>query len=211
MKVSFVMSLCAATFAAHILLEGSQAQAQPTPPANPNQHLTAEVVAELRSILANPIVERSIKAQNAKYGDLPSEAIDRLDKQWRAERKADDKPLIAMTLSNPLSSYLTRMQADNLGLYAAIFIMDRNGLNVGQSAITGDFWQGDEAKFQKTFPAGGEAVFVDEPEWVEDFNIWITQVNLSVADSATGEPIGAATFDVNLAELARRARAINSN
>ncbi len=46
--------------------------------------------------------------------------------------------------------------------------MDANGLNVGQNSIIGGYWQGGESKFQKTFPMGAEAVFIDEPEWDED-------------------------------------------
>ncbi len=166
--------------------------------------ITDSVVEQIRTLLTGDIVTRSIIAQNEKYGTLAGAEIEALDQQWRAERKADDKPLIAMTLSNPLSSYLTRLQADSFGLYTAIFVMDRNGLNVGQSAITGDFWQGDEAKFQKTFDVSPSAVFVDEPEDIEEHGIWITQVNLTLTDPETGDAIGAATFDVNLIELARR-------
>ena len=179
--------------------------AAPAQPQDVQALIDADQIAKIRAVLANQIVDRSISAQNVKYGALAQPSIDALDTQWRAERKADDKPLIALTLSNPLSSYLTRVQANALGLYAAIFVMDRNGLNVGQSAITGDFWQGDEAKFQKTFPQGATAVFIDEPEWLDDVKIWIAQVNMTVADPKTGAPIGAATFDVNLTELQRRA------
>ena len=81
--------------------------------------------------------------------------------------------------------------------------MDDRGLNAGQSAVTTDFYQGDEAKWQKTFPKGAGAVFVDEPEFHADSGTWRTQVNLSVED-ADHRPIGAATFEVNLTELARR-------
>lgn len=167
--------------------------------------ITQTVINDIRAQIAGEIVHRSIKAQNAQYGDLSEAEIEALDQQWRAERKADDKPLISMTLSNPLSSFLTRVQANSFGLYTAIFIMDRNGLNVGQSAITGDFWQGDEAKFQKTFGVSPKAVFVDEPEDIGEHGIWIAQVNMTLTDPESGAPIGAATFDVNLVELERRA------
>lgn len=173
-----------------------------TPPSN--AVITQRVVDDIRGLLAGDIVSRSILAQNAKYGTLSSDEIDALDKQWRAERKSEDKPLISMTLSNPLSSYLTRVQANSFGLYTAIFVMDQNGLNVGQSAITGDFWQGDEAKFQKTYDVAADAVFIDEPEDIEEHGIWIAQVNLTLTDPKSGQRIGAATFDVNLIELERR-------
>ncbi|WP_417768009.1 hypothetical protein [Stappia sp.] len=161
-------------------------------------------IAQTREWLANPIVPLSVKAQNDLRGNLDQTAIDALDQQWVAERKSDDKPLISATLSAPLSIYLLRIQAQTLGLYTEIFVMDGNGLNVGQSAITGDYWQGDEAKFQKTFPAGADAVFIDEAEWDEERKIWRAQLNLALTDPETAKPIGAATVEVNLTELQRR-------
>jgi hypothetical protein len=166
--------------------------------------ITPTVVAEVRSWLANPIVALSVNAQNDLRGQLAQSEIDALDTQWRSEREADDKPLIAATLSAPLSIYLLRIQAKSVGLYPEIFIMDANGLNVGQSSITGDYWQGDEAKFQKTFPNGADAVFIDEPEWDEDTKIWRAQMNMSIADPENGKTIGAATIEFNLTELQRR-------
>lgn len=196
-------TFAAALMIAVSLLNAPHAAAQPSP-ERVDVLVSDELIEKLRSIVSEEIVVRSIRAQNAKYGAMSQAEIDALDQQWRAERKSDDKPLIAPTLYNPLSTYLTRRQATDLGLFAAIFVMDRNGLNVGQSDITGDYWQGDEAKFQKTFPVAPDAVFVDAPEWLEDFGVWIVQVNKSIADPETGEAIGAVTFDVNLSELARR-------
>jgi hypothetical protein len=158
---------------------------------------------EIRKWLENPVVEISINAQNRKYGNISQEEVDKLDKQWRAERKADDQPLIATTLSSPLSNYLTQIQAASGGLFTEIFVMDAKGLNVGQSAITSDFWQGDEGKYQKTFPKGASAVFVDDPELHEGTKTWRAQVNMSIANAAK-ETIGVVTVEYNLTELARR-------
>ncbi len=175
--------------------------AQPAPP--PTSILDEEAISQIREWLKNPVVEMSISAQNKRYETLPQEEVDQLDKQWRAERKSDDQPLIAATLSSPLSSYLTQIQAASGGLFTEIFIMDAKGLNVGQSSITSDFWQGDEGKFQKTFPNGAAAVFIDEPEFHEGSSTWRTQVNLTVTGTDK-KPIGAVTVEYNLTELARR-------
>jgi hypothetical protein len=75
-------------------------------------------------------------------------------------------------------------------------------LNAGQSAITSDFWQGDEAKFQKTFPEGPTAIFIDEPEINKDSGTENVQVNMSITDG-TGA-VGTVTVEVNLTELRRR-------
>ncbi len=166
-----------------------------------------KAVSEIRKWLSNPVVEISIAAQNRKYSNMSQDEVDKLDKEWRTETKADDQPLIAATLSSPLSNYLTQIQAASGGLFTELFIMDAKGLNVGQSAITSDFWQGDEGKYQKTFPNGASAVFVDEPEFHDATKTWRTQVNLSITDGSN-QPIGVVTVEYNLTELARR-RSLN--
>jgi len=172
---------------------------------NVDSLITPSVIEEMREWIETDIVRISIGAQNARLQKLPQEQIDALDTQWREERESDDKPLIAATLSNPLSVYLTRLQGKSLGLYAEIFVMDQNGLNVGQSSITGDFWQGDEAKFQKTYDLSGDALFIDEPEWDDENKIWRGQVSFTITDE--GKSIGAVTMEVNLTELERRTAA----
>lgn len=189
----FFVALCA-------VLSGNAKAQQDTPSVS---IIDDNAIQEIRDWLKNPVVEMSIAAQNKKYKQLAQEEIDKLDKQWRAERKSDDQPLVAAILSNPLSNYLTQIQAASGGLFTEIFVMDANGLNVGQSAITGDFWQGDEAKFQKTFPNGADAVFIDEAELNDETKTWRAQVNLTVNDQ-NNTPIGAVTVEYNLTELARR-------
>ncbi|MEQ8657209.1 MAG: hypothetical protein RIC24_07865 [Hyphomicrobiales bacterium] len=177
-----------------------------TPP-DPQRLINAAFIAETREWLANPIVGMMVEAQSERHASLTQADIDALDQQWRAEREVDNQPLISATLSTPLSSYLTRIQASALGLYTEMFIVDAKGLNVGQSAITGDYWQGDEAKYENTFLVGVDAVFIDEAEWDEDWQIWRAQLNLSIPNEDGTQAIGAATIEVNLTELARRQRA----
>jgi len=172
-------------------------------PGDPNALITDALIKDIREWLANPVVELSIKSQNKVRKDMTQEQIDAADLQWRAEREADDQPLVAAILTNPLSSYLTQVQARSGGMFAEIFVMDAVGLNVGQSSITSDFWQGDEAKFQNTFPNGPDAVFIDEAEYSEGADAWLTQLNMTMSN-ADREPIGAVTVEVNLNELARR-------
>lgn len=169
-----------------------------------NQLINADIRKNISDWLNQEIVRLSIQSQNERYGNLDQQSIIALDKKWRAERKQSDKPLISATLSNPLSVYLSRVQGQSLGLYSEIFIMDNKGLNVGQSSITSDFWQGDEAKFQKTFPNGVNASFVDTPEWDDKYRIWKTQLNITIANKNGATPIGAATIEINLTELQRR-------
>jgi len=160
------------------------------------------LVDQVRQWAGSPVVLMTLEASNARYAGLEQAGIDALDKQWVAEREVEDQPLITAVLSSPLSSYLTRIQADSQGLFTAIFVMDGSGLNAGQSAITSDFWQGDEAKFQNTYQVGADAVFIDEIEINEDTGAEIAQLNMSIAQD--GKVVGAVTVDVNITELRRR-------
>src|SRR3546814_14062372 len=108
--------------------------------------------------MADPVVIDAIKAQNAKHASLAQDKIDALDKQWRAETKAGAKPLIDSVIGNPLSAYLKKKEADSKGLVTEIFVMEDKGLNVGQSDVTSDYWQGDVAKWQKTYSVGPKAI-----------------------------------------------------
>lgn len=186
------------------LAASMSAQAEPKMP-DVGVLITPAVISDIQGWLKNEIVTVSIEAQNKRFSTLTQPGIDALDEQWKKERDSADKPLIAATLSNPLSVYLNRIQGRALGLYVEVFVMDHNGLNVGQSSVTSDFWQGDEAKFQKTFPVGKDTIFVDEPEWDDEAKIWRVQVNFSIAKEGADKPIGAATVELNLTELERRA------
>lgn len=187
---------------AFALLAGS-ANAEPPKP-DFKALVTPAVMKDIRGWIDTEIVRLSVESQNNRLQKLEQGKIDALDKQWRAEREADDKPLIAATLSNPLSNYLIRMQGRSVGLYVEIFVMDQNGLNVGQSSITSDFWQGDEDKFQKTYDVGNDAVFIDEPEWDDDAKIWRGQVSFTLDDEKQENKLGAVTVELNLTELQRR-------
>lgn len=165
-----------------------------------NQH----IVPKIREWAQHPVALMSLRAQNKRHAGLTEEKIIEMDKKWREERKTDVQPLIAQLFGSPLSSYLTRIQAGSLGLYSEIFVMDAVGLNVGLSSVTSDYWQGDEGKWQKTFKVAPDAVFIDEAEMHEKTNTRRVQVNMTIADPATNEALGAITVEINLTEFARR-------
>ncbi len=187
-------------FLASLALTTSATAAAP----DPNSLIDAATIGQLDTLIDREIVKLSVRSQNDKYGDLSQEEINQLDQQWRKERKADDKPLISATLSSPLSIYLSRFQGRSTGLFVEIFVMDNKGLNVGQSSITSDFWQGDEDKFIKTFNEGAGAVFIDKPEWDADLKIWRSQISKPITESDGKTLIGAITMEINLTELERR-------
>jgi len=162
--------------------------------------LTALADSELRAIAQNPVLVAAIEAQNATTGAYDEAKILELDTQWRAEVSGASKPLIDATLANEASKYLAQVQADSAGKFTEIFAMDAKGLNVAQSTVTSDYWQGDEDKFSMSFGAGATAVHLGEVEQDESTQTFQSQVSLTIVNAA-GEPIGAITVGVDLASL----------
>lgn len=160
--------------------------------------ITELVGSKLKAAIADPVVIQAIKAQNAANQSLSQADIDALDQTWRSEADAGGGELMDKTLKAPASAYLKSVQNDAAGLITEVFVMDARGLNVGQSDPTSDYWQGDEAKWQKTYGSGGEAIFVDEIEQDESTQMLQSQASFTIVDPETNEPIGAATVGVNL-------------
>ena len=163
--------------------------------------MTDYAKSTVKEWVSNPTVIEAVKAQNAKHAGLSQADIEKMDKDWRAQTDAGSKPMIDAVLGNALSSYLRQQQESAQGLVTEVFVMDNRGLNVGQSDVTSDYWQGDEAKWQKTYQAGPDAIFVDEVEMDESTQTFQSQLSMSIVDPATGEVIGAITVGVNIDAL----------
>lgn len=152
----------------------------------------------LAAIARDPALIAAIKQQNAANAGLSQADIDALDKKWRAEVGASDAPLISSVLATDVSAALRGRKDAAGGLITEVFAMDNHGLNVAQSDVTSDYWQGDEAKWQQTFGAGAGAIHIGDVELDESTQIYQSQVSLAIVDETGTNVIGAITFGVNV-------------
>lgn len=159
--------------------------------------------SQVQAWLKDPIVINAIKAQNAKSASLSQADIDRLDKQWRSETGSSNQPLIKSVLSNDLSKFLKKKKDASQGLYTEIFVMDDKGLNVGQSDVTSDYWQGDEAKWKKTYLVGANAMHIGGVKKDESTQMFQSQLSMPVVDPADNKVIGAITVGINVELLSQ--------
>ncbi|WP_422367640.1 hypothetical protein [Pelagibius sp.] len=163
--------------------------------------MTEYANSTVKQWISNDVVIQAVKAQNAKHAGLSQADIDKMDQDWRAQTDAGSKPMIDAVLGNALSAYLVDQKNSAQGLVTEVFVMDNRGLNVGQSDVTSDYWQGDEAKWQKTYSAGAGAVFIDEVEMDESTQTFQSQLSMSIVDPASGDVIGAITIGINVDAL----------
>lgn len=155
----------------------------------------AFVQERLGAMLTSREVVEAVKTQNIRTASLGPADIEALDRRWRS----GDAGLIEPTLANDLSAYLADVVAEAGGTFSEIFVMDAKGLNVGQSAKTSDYWQGDEAEWLETYMVGPGAVHVSEVEEDRLNKTYRVRVSMTVSDG--GAPIGSLTVGVDLERL----------
>ncbi len=161
----------------------------------PIRHFAKSTVEEW---ITNPLVVAAIKKQNQRHADLSQADINALDKKWRAETSRSKRPLIDRVLATKLSRFLAQAKKDQHGIVTEVFVMDNRGLNVGQSDVTSDYWQGDETKWKKTYLVGPGAMIVDEVELDESTQTFQSQLSMAITDPATGKVIGAITVGIDV-------------
>jgi hypothetical protein len=163
--------------------------------------IKAHADSAVKPWLADAILVKAITDQNTAHANLTQADIDQLDKTWRAETAVSSRPLIDKVQGNALSVYLREKAAASNGLYTEIFAMDDKGLNVGQSEVTSDYWQGDEDKWRLTYTKGAQAIHISDVEQDESTQTYQSQLSLPVTDPASGEVIGAITLGINVEGL----------
>ncbi|MBB3591515.1 hypothetical protein FHX08_001859 [Rhizobium sp. BK529] len=154
----------------------------------------------IRPMVGAPVVVKAIEEQNAKFRDVSEMDMLVLDETYRAEVAQGDLQMVKALMAKPISHYLKSKQDDSQGTILEFFVTDCHGLNVGQSIVTTDYWQGDEDKFLKTFAVGSRDIYISQAERNESTQRLETQASFVVTDER-GEPIGTATVTIAIDAL----------
>jgi hypothetical protein len=152
------------------------------------KQLDAEA-AKLRAWGSDATIVAAVKAQNAKH--VPLATIKSLDAQWIAGKAAS---LVKEKTTGACADYLRKLATGSA--YQEIFVMDDQGAIVCANEKTSDYWQGDEAKWQRAFNDGKGNVFIDRPRYDESAKRNLAQISVPVMDN--GKAIGAITIGVTI-------------
>jgi hypothetical protein len=145
----------------------------------------------LAALGTDPVIVAAVKAENAKGKTL--DQIKALDKTWIATAGLADYMKVLM--DSECGKHLRAIQASQ-PFFSEIFVMDNQGANVAMTDKTSDYWQGDEAKFQKSFNGGAGAVFVDEVKFDDSSQAYLCQISVPVKDG--DQTIGAITVGIDV-------------
>ena len=156
---------------------------------------------EIINWMNNPVLIEAIKTQNSRTAGFDQSEIDTLDLTWRAEVGSSTSQIISGVIENEAANFLRQQLDASGGVISEIFVMDAHGLNVAASDVTSDYWQGDEAKFQKTYDIGPGAVHYGDVEFDESSHTYQGQISVVILDPDSSQPIGAMTIGVNAEAL----------
>ena len=186
MKKSKIIALAVTLF---FLLTSGWAVAEDAP--QKVKDLASTTLAKLGT---DPVIVAAVKAENAKGKTL--DQIKSMDGKWKATAGIVD--YMKALMDSECGQHLRQIQ-DSEPYYAELFVMDNQGANVAMTDKTSDYWQGDEAKFQKSYNGGSGAVFVDEVEFDDSAQAYLCQVSVPVKDGA--EVIGAITIGIDVDKI----------
>ena len=140
-------------------------------------------------------IVKAVKAQNKKMMSLWD--IQNTDGAWRAILDGSI-PIQDELMSNDCAQAAQAI-LESKPYIMEIFVTDNQGANVCMTDKTGDYWQGDEAKFVKAYNGGIGAVFVDEVEMDDTTGAEVSQVSVPVMRK--GKAIGVMTIGVFVGQL----------
>lgn len=175
---------------AALLMLSPLAAAQPATPEKNSYFVTLDAV--LKSIQQSAEFSQLVETHNQQAEAWSDDEIQARDRRWRQ----GDQTLIEPLLANQLSKALAKVAAASDGVVAEIIVMGKRGCNIAISSVTSDYWQGDEAKWKRTFGADTSDRFIDRVDFDKSTNTFSQQI--SQRFTVNGQPAGAITigFDI---------------
>jgi hypothetical protein len=171
-----------------MVLVALSGQAEPTTAARVKETALARV-ARAQTIARDSAIHAAVSASNAMVE--PPDMIRRRDATWISNPR---DPMRQAIVQAPCSAKVRELVKDDT-LVVEAFVMNDRGTLVCSIAETSDYWQGDEAKWQKTFVEGKDA-FVEEPAFDASSGKYAIQVSVPIAEA--GKRIGAVTLTLKL-------------
>lgn len=166
-------------------------------PEDERRRIEALVVPVLRQWAVLPELLTTVRDQNSDTVLLDRLEIGRQDAAWQDDVRAKRVPRRDHVLHRPLSRQLRALKAQAQPWANEVIVMDRQGLNVGISDLTSDYWQGDEPKFTEVFGQAADRVFIDQVQYDLSTRKFQVQVSVPLVD-ALGEALGALTVGVDV-------------
>jgi hypothetical protein len=159
-----------------------------------NEQITQVLQDKIRVVqhmALNPLLVKAVRRQNAQ--SLDAATIEQRDREWRTS--GDDDPLKRALQSGDHAVVMQRFVEQDPALSGAL-LADNQGANVATYRLADDYWQGDEAEWEKTYNKGEGQVYVSPLQLNEETGVISMYVAAPVLDRS--KTIGVLVVGVNL-------------
>ena len=171
------------------------AEGAPTHSAESIQHELNGYATTVKVWTADKMFIDAVKAQNARKITL--EQIQNDDNLWVAGK---NETLVKQMTTGPCADHLRQLVA--AAGFGETFVMDNQGALVCASEKTSDYWQGDEAKWQRAFANGKGATFIDRLKFDDSAKQNLAQISVPIMDG--DHAIGTITAGVTITQMTRK-------
>ena len=151
------------------------------------EQLLGKKIELLKNIATNPQIIEIIKRFNEKNQEISISDILKVDKKWQETKGIDD--FIKSFLTNECGQYLIEIQ-EKYDEFPEIFITDENGLIVGETNKTSDYYQADEQWWIKAYNNGIGKNYFGEIEYDESAHAEAISIYIPVMDFQNKKTIG---------------------
>ena len=151
------------------------------------EQLLGKKIELLKNLATNPQIIEIIKRFNEKNQEISISDILKDDKKWKETKGIDDfiKPFII----NECAQFLIEFQ-EQYDEFPEIFITDENGLIVGETNKTSDYYQADEQWWIKAYNNGIGRIYFGEIEYDESAHAEAISIYIPVMDFQYNKAIG---------------------
>jgi hypothetical protein len=163
------------------------------------KELLARYASQVVGWASNEQLVRGAQQQSSKPAS--SDRIRQIDAAW--QRGEDPEGLATALADNECAQALRALVGGNRG-FGEAFVTDSRGAIVCMSRRTSDYWQGDEAKWTRSWAGGSGAVFISKV--AHDDSTGLDLMHISVPIRAGGRLVGVLTVGRLLAAEASGAK-----
>lgn len=160
------------------------------------QQVLALLLNDIKQLARNHIVLEALAKQNLTAGTLAD--IRQQDSLWQQEllQGKNEGSMAHALMATGASAQLLRWQESYNGLITEVILMDNQGANVAISAITTDYWQGDETPFLSVFGQQSD-YFIDVVEYDQSTRRFQVKLSVPVLD-VQGRHSGALSIGIDV-------------
>ncbi|MDP4007506.1 MAG: ATP-binding protein [bacterium] len=151
-------------------------------------------IEQIQLYVQDTPLQEELQSSNQAFEEL-SDSLDYIQKQdevWRAFPEQEVSPFMEELITGKISDSLRNEflvfweQKYGFPAYGEVFVTNRYGVNIAQTGKTSDYYQADEAWWQKAMENG---FFVDNIEYDESAQIWTMPIGVRI-DGEQGEFLG---------------------